>query len=956
MNDNYKKTKNNEMMKRVIATVVFGMVMSGISAQISWPSVTQQTKPWARWWWEGSAVDKNNLTANMQDYKAAGLGGLEITPIYGVKGYEDKFIKFLSPQWMQMLDYTLAEAKRLGLGIDIANGTGWPFGGPWIKDKDASKTVVYKNYQLNGGDELKEKVFYKQEGFVRTANTTAVKPEQLQHDIASNKDLQALALDQVKFSEMLPLKLLMAYSNDGQILNVTGLVDAQGKLNWKAPEGKWNLYALFEGLHGKMVERAAPGGEGYAIDHFSKEALHTFLNKFDEAFKGHDVSYVRALFNDSYEVDDARGQSNWTPRLFDEFQKRRGYDLRKYLPALFQKSDADTNRRVIYDYRSTIDELILDYFTKEWKKWGITKGAIIRNQSHGSPANLLDLYGAIDIPETEGNDIPRYKFATSAGNVMGKSLISSESATWLNEHFLSSLADVKKIVDLFFLGGVNHIFYHGVNYSPKEAQWPGWLFYAAVHFQQTNPQWKDFHALNEYVARTQSFLQKGRPDNDVLMFYPLVDRYMDPGNNLLQHFDNMEHEFNGTDFQKLTEKMLASGDTFDFFSDRQLQNITAAGNKLVTGGNVYQTILLPNNKYISEKSFQKLVELAKAGARILVYKNMPADVPGLNHLTERRAVFQQLINQLKFTERNNIKIAAVGKGYFAIGDDVDRLLAAAGVFKENMLLKGLQFVRRKNVDGYTYFINNRTEKTVSDWIPLNKKAVAVAMFDAMTGKSGLARYRAGVNGNVEVLLQLPPAASVIVETFSNKKSGSAYPYVNITGAEQPIKGEWTITFLDGGPTLPASYKTTKLASWTAMEDKTYKNFSGTAMYTVSFDKPTGNASAWLLDLGKVNETAEVVLNGKKLATLIGPDFKIVVPASVLKPTNTLGVTVANLMANRIIYMDKNNIPWKKFYNINMSAKKRENLKNGIFDASSWQPLPSGLSGPVTIAAIDDSGK
>jgi hypothetical protein len=58
------------------------------------------------------------------------------------------------------------------------------------------------------------------------------------------------------------------------------------------------------------------------------------------------------------------------------------------------------------------------------------------------------------------------------------------------------------------------------------------------------------------------------------------------------------------------------------------------------------------------------------------------------------------------------------------------------------------------------------------------------------------------------------------------------------------------------------------------------------------------------------------------------------------------------MANRIAYMDRNNIPWKIFYNTNMPARKRENVKNGLFDASAWKPLPSGLSGPSNI----NSGK
>jgi hypothetical protein len=112
----------------------------------------------------------------------------------------------------------------------------------------------------------------------------------------------------------------------------------------------------------------------------------------------------------------------------------------------------------------------------------------------------------------------------------------------------------------------------------------------------------------------------------------------------------------------------------------------------------------------------------------------------------------------------------------------------------------------------------------------------------------------------------------------------------------------------------------------------------------------------LLDLGKVHETAEVILNGKKVATLVGPNFTVVIPSGNLKDNNTLDVVVSNLMANRIAYMDKNNIPWKKFYNTNMPARKKENAKNGLFDASAWEPLPSGLLGPVTLTPLGSSVK
>lgn len=940
------------MLKKSFLFVAASLLISTAFAQVKWPAVTNTTKPWTRWWWEGSAVNKTDLTWNLEQYKQAGLGGVEITPIYGVEGYEKQFIDFLTPQWMQMLGHTLSESKRLGMGVDLANATGWPFGGPWIDEKDASKTVYFKNYTVDGGEQLKELVEYNAEAWVRTANNKPASIDNILKPVTANKNLQALALDQIQYPGKLPLQALMAYSG-ATVLDLTGKVDAAGKLNWTAPAGKWTLFAVFEGLHGKMVERAAPGGEGYAIDHFSLNAANNYFKKFDAAFKGYDLSYLRGFFNDSYEVDDARGQGNWTSGLFAEFKKRKGYDLKDHLPALFGKDAAEKNRRVIYDYRSVIDELILENFTMVWKKWATGKGALVRNQSHGSPANTLDLYSVVDIPETEGTDILRFKFATSAANVSGKKLVSSESATWLNEHFLSSWADVKKAIDLYFLGGVNHIFYHGTEYSPKDAPWPGWLFYAAVHFQPTNPQWKDFQVLNAYITRAQSFLQIGKPANDVLLYYPIVDRYSEPGNTLLQHFDGMERNFENTDFEHVSKWMIDKGYSFDFFSDRQLQKFTAAGNKLSSGANAYQAILLPANKLIPGNSFQKLLNLAKQGARILVYKELPGDVPGWNEWASRKKAFEQLTAQLHFTGEGKTRKAVIGKGAFYMGDDMEELLAAAGVRKENLMEKGVSFTRRQNTDGFTYFITNRTDKVINDWIPFQANATSAVLFDPMTAKSGLARIKKNnIAGSFDAYIQLQPFESLILQTFNTGKKGNIYPYTKPAGQSSDIKGDWTIEFLDGGPVLPAKVSSSSLGSWTELNGEEVKDFSGTAKYTIDFKKPAGNAKTWILDLGKVNETAEVWINGKKIASLIGPGFRVEISSSALGPTNKLEIIVANLMANRIAYMDRNNLPWKIFYNTNMPARKRENAKNGLFDATAWKPLPSGLSGPVTLTPVN----
>jgi hypothetical protein len=141
-----------KMLKKYLPVFLFVSVTFNSTAQVKWPAITQQTKPWTRWWWQGSAVDKPNLTSLMQQYKEVGLGGLEITPIYGVQGAESKFIDFLSPKWVEMLQHTLNEGKRLGLGIDMATGTGWPFGGPWVNEKDACKYITAKTFSLKAGE------------------------------------------------------------------------------------------------------------------------------------------------------------------------------------------------------------------------------------------------------------------------------------------------------------------------------------------------------------------------------------------------------------------------------------------------------------------------------------------------------------------------------------------------------------------------------------------------------------------------------------------------------------------------------------------------------------------------------------------------------------------------------------------------------------------------------------
>jgi hypothetical protein len=928
-----------------------------------WPAITQQAKPWTRWWWQGSAVNPQDLSRLLTQYQQAGLGGVEITTIYGVKGAEKEFINFLSPRWVDMLTHTFTEAGRLGLGVDMAQASGWPFGGPWVTPADACKYVAYQTYAVPGGGQLAEPVRYVQKPMMRAVGQP-MDLKTMQQPVAKNPDLQLHAFDQVRFEVPLPLQTLMAYSDKGQTLDLTGKVGADGKLGWTAPAGAgWTLYAVFQGWHGKQVERAGPGGEGDVIDHFSKTATDNYLRHFDEAFKGRDIKPLRAFFNDSYEVDDAQGEGNWTPQLFQEFQKRRGYDLRQHLPALFGRAAADQNQRVLSDYRETISELLLENYTRTWHAWAQKHDALIRNQAHGSPANILDLYAATDIPETEGEDLLRLKFASSAAHVTGKPLTSSESATWENDHFLSKLSDVKKAMDRMLLGGINHTFYHGTNYSPQAAAWPGWLFYAAVHFNPNNSFWQDFGQLNRYVARCQSFLQAGQPSNDVLLYLPIYDSFAQPNKVpaaadadraklLLQHYDGIDHGFKGMTVGQTGEALLRRGYGFDFISDLQLQGVKGSGKNLQTsGGTAYQTVLVPAARLMPLSTLQQLVKLAQGGATVVFQDQLPQDVPGLGNLEARRAAFKKLLGQFKLSAASaaGVQQAAVGKGRVLVGPDVDALLAAAGVQRETLVDQGLEFVRRRHAKGHYYFVANWGEQALAGWVPLRTAAKAVSLYNPMTAQLGVAATRPGAQGQPEVYVQLAPGEACILETNEAAVTGPAYAYQRPAGAPQPLQGSWSIRFESGGPELPAPVETRELASWTSFGEAARK-FSGTASYTTTFAPPAGaTADGWLLDLGRVGESARVQLNGQDLGTLIGPSYQVFVPKEQLKASNTLTVHVSNGMANRIIDMDQRGVEWKNFYNVNMAAKLKENRnEKGLFTAAKWEPKASGLIGPVTL--------
>lgn len=846
----------------------FAVLRAAESPDLTWPAPTRENKPWTRWWWLGSAVDKPNLTRELEAMAAAGFGGVEITPIYGAKGYEDRFIPFLSPKYLEMLTHVGSEAKRLGLGVDMATGTGWPFGGAEVGPQD--------------------------------------------------------------------VELKLAFDAEGKIAPVP--------TNFK-------------------VKRSAPGGEGFVLNPYSSAAMTHYLAPFTQALDSLPKGTINGQFHDSFEY-----QANWANELPEKFLALHGYDVCEHAAELDGKGDPDTVARIKADYRTTLSALHLDYI-RTWVDWAHARGETARNQAHGSPGNLLDLYAAADIPETEifGSipfPIPGFRreaaeigrpghppiihhFASSAAHVMGKPLASSETFTWLREHFHESPSEMKPELDELFLAGINHIYYHGNAYSPADAPWPGWLFYASSQLNTRNPLWRDLgDSLNAYIGRAQSLLQAGSPDNDLLVYWPADDLWHNAEGQQIQltvHASWLEASPCG----KLMMDLAAKGYAYDLVSDAQLAATQInSGGSLKTPGGTYRSILIPKTEHMAPETLQRLLGFANEGATVIFIDALPGDVPGFAHLTERREQLKAQVATLKFeSDKTGFNVAQTGRGKVIVAS-LDAALAASNCSCETAFAEaGLGVIRRRTEEGYVYFLANLTGQPFDGWAKLARPAKSAVQMNPRRGGAGVVAVRQR-DGAAEVYLQIAPGESFFIKTLSEREAAGNRTHYSHRGTPLVLPGEWRVTALSGGPELPSPFTTKELSSWTAQGGE-WERFGGTARYEMEFNVPAGvKADDWLLDLGDVRETARVFVNGTETDLIWSLPARTKI-GTFLKPgKNTLALEITNLAANRIRDLDQRKVEWKKFHEINFV-----NIFYKSFDASHWPLQPSGLLGPVQLIPL-----
>jgi hypothetical protein len=382
-------------------------------------------------------------------------------------------------------------------------------------------------------------------------------------------------------------------------------------------------------------------------------------------------------------------------------------------------------------------------------------------------------------------------------------------------------------------------------------------------------------------------------------------------------------------------------------SDRQIAASEVADGKIKTPGGKYALLVVPGTNTLPLATGRAINRLVKDGATIVSYGQAPAGTPGWKYRDEQ-AEFDVMAREFmpQMEEENGYLRSPLGTGQIVIARDLAKTLAALNVRREAWSAPNrLQYLRRAWGSGDVYFIKNASAEPIDERIKLATDFAAALFMDPLTGAIGPADANTEQGG---LRLQLDPGQTIFVKTYRNafNYSGPAWRYRTPAGSASEIEGEWSVEFIAGGPELPPPFKTRLLTSWTDLAGAAGERFAGTARYTIRF-APDVDASRYLLDLGHVADSARVSLNGKPLATLFAPPFRVEISPR-MSDNNTLTIEVTNVAANRIRDLDRRGVKWRIFKDINLVG-----IDYKPFDAAQWPVRPAGLLGPVTLTPLAD---
>jgi hypothetical protein len=714
---------------------------------------------------------------------------------------------------------------------------------------------------------------------------------------------------------------------------------------------------LISSRTGMMVKRPAVGAEGLVVDHYDAAAVAEYQKSVgDRLMQAFDDRPPYAVFCDSLEVF----QSDWTGDFLEQFQKRRGYDLKPYLPALVFDMGPKTGA-IRHDWGKTLTELFNERFGAPMREWAKQHGTLFRMQGYGMPPAELSSNALADLPEGEG---PQWKvvratrWASSASHIYGRPVTSSETWTWTHSPvFRATPLDLKAEADLHFLQGINQLVGHGWPYSPEGVEYPGWRFYASGALNDKNPWWIVMPQVSTYLQRLSFLLRQGEPVNDVALYLPNSDAWASFSAGRVHLIETLRDQV-GTE---VMPQVLEAGFNLDFFDDDALKHVGRVENGvLALGPGRYRAVILPTVERIPLETMQKLAELARSGGVLIATRRLPALAPGLSPSGAANDAEQNQIRELS----QSLFQGPSAQGHL-VEDEKQLGKQLVGWLRSDVAYSAsasdMGFVHRRTKDAEIYFVANTGNTPVSVSATFRVADKNAERWDPMSGSVSRASVLAQTKESTTIQLSLAPYASTVIVFSRRSLTPRVRRHASTAPAAIDLSGDWQVSFGEGSTPRMMS----KLESWTVQEVTRY--YSGLATYRKDVVVPgtmlQPGLTTWL-DFGDgkplpvetlragmqawleapVREAAVVYVNGARAGEIWCPPYRVDV-TRLLKPgKNSLKIVVGNLAVN---YMAGHALPDYRLLNL------RYGVRFEAQDMDKIQPVPAGLLGPIRLVAAPE---
>lgn len=919
-------------------------------------------RPWVWWFWLNNNVTKQSITADLQELKDKGIGGVTVYSIAVLRGSAPAGPAFMSPQWRELFRYTVQEADRLGLGVSLIGCNGWNAGGPWMTADDACKRFVQTSISVKGPKKFVEKLppppMTERYWDVNVqAFPTQPPPNPARQDPAEQRllaiksardsagDLPGAPFGQLHEMPQTALKTIPgeAAIDPAKVIDLTAKLASDGTLTWDVPEGEWTILRTGCTLNGTRTQCGAPGCEGWDADPLRAEAISNhFENTTDILLR--DVGDLagktfRSVQIDSWEIN----IPNWSQGFLQDFRRLRGYDAGPYLATLSGNivGSAEITDRFLHDYRKTLADCVADNYFGRFTKLMNSRNCLNQSEAAGPcypktmPMDNLKNLGRCDIPMGEfwqdanwgaNGPILNGKQTSSAAHLYGKRVVAAEAFTSFLQ-WADSPASLKPTADRAFCEGFNWLFIFSTATQPDSGT-PGLEFHAGTHFNPKITWWNQAKSFTDYLGRCSYLLQQGRFVADVCYYNGdgapniVVPKHVDPS--------------------------LGPGYDYDVCNAEALLTRMSVrdGRIVLPDGMSYRLLVLPERKAMPIEVLQKIRDLVAAGATVVGPK--PEKDTSLTDYPKCDEEVKQLADEVWGPcDGKSVTENRFGKGRVVWGKKLRDILATDNIPPDFQFVAStadvqIDFIHR-DVDGaQVYFLANRTGREESAYCSFRVDGKMPELWDPATGVMRKADSYAIASGRTAMLLNLAPYGSVFV--VFREPAGETKIVDKPLKTLKPIQeltGPWTVHFDPkwGGP---ESVRFDQLVSWTTRPENGIKFYSGTAKYNKSFDLPESlqrPGKRVFLDLGAVRDLAEVRLNGKSLGNVWTAPWRVDITDAVKPTDNSLEIAVTNLWPNRLIG------------DAALPVEKRLTKTN--IELSKDQPLlESGLLGPVRLMATD----